>query len=88
MIESHLATIIEAKDRDLTIRFVYEDVDGVITSRIVDPARFDDVDNFLGWCCHREEYRKFKWSRMHLVELGPSPNEVHLPLGEPEELGR
>jgi len=87
MLHETIETIIIAKDLDQTVRFLYEDQDGVVTRRMVDPARIHGI-KFLGWCCHREDYRRFDMRRMHMVEFGPTANEIHLPLGEPEELGR
>jgi predicted DNA-binding transcriptional regulator YafY len=73
----------EARDRGVTLAFDYVDADGVPTSRVVDPIRLEP-DHFFGWCCHREDVRRFVRDRMERPRLGPSPNEVHLPLGDPE----
>lgn len=78
-----IGILIEARQRERTVKIVYRDLVGNVTRRFVDPARIDGLW-FLGWCLHREEYRRFDLRRIIWMDFGPGPNEIHLPLGDPE----
>lgn len=51
----------------LPLTIGYVDVKGRITTRVVEPLFSDDY-SFLAKCRHRDDYRRFLYSRLTFVE--------------------